>query len=90
MVTDIVERVKEIFSLMDVVLSDRSIPKNVRKIVEDGKSRMNDKAENLSVSLSTTIYELDEAVNDINIPMHARSEIWGIISALEKLKEETK
>ena len=84
------ERVEDISTLMENVMFDRTVPKNVRRAIENGKNRIADQTEDLSVSLATTIYELDEIANDINIPMHARTELWNIISELERLKEEVK
>ena len=87
---DIDGRIVDIATLMGAVLGDRSVPRNVRRAIEEGMNKIKDKSEDLSVSLATVIYELDEIANDINIPMHARSELWNIISELERFKEDIK
>jgi uncharacterized protein (UPF0147 family) len=84
------DRVQNIVALMEPVLDDRSVPRNIRRAVSDGKDKIQEKSDDLSVQVSTAIYLLDEVANDINMPMHARSEIWNIISELERLKEDIK
>ena len=83
-------KVQNIVSLMDPVIGDRAVPRNIRRAVFESKEKISEKSDDISVQVSTAIYLLDEVANDINMPMHARSEIWGIISELEKLKEEIK
>ena len=70
---------------MDTVMSDFSIPKNVRKAVSDAKDKLLGEEE-LIQKASSAIYLLDEVSNDVNMPMHARAQIWSILSALEALK----
>ena len=36
------------------------------------------------------MYILDDISNDINMPTHARTEIWQIISELESIREKEK
>jgi uncharacterized protein (UPF0147 family) len=89
MAVSIDERLRQIGILMDAVLEDTSVPRNIRKIVSDAKTRILSKGE-LDVSIASAIYMLDEISNDINMPFHARTDVWNVISELEKLKEEIK
>ena len=82
------EKLKEVLDLMDEVISDTSVPRNIRKTVEDAKEKISEKAD--ATSLSMAIYLLDDISNDINMPAHTRTEIWTIISELESLKEKAK
>lgn len=81
-------RVQTIIDLMDPVLEDHTVPRNIRRAVSEGKEKISEKTDDLSVQVSTALYLLDEIANDINMPMHARSGIWNIISELERLKED--
>lgn len=76
--------------LMDSVLSDTSVPRNIRKAVEDAKHKILDQNEKLNIRVTTSIYILDDVSNDINMPTHARTEIWQIISELEAIREKEK
>ena len=74
--------------LMDNVINDNGVPRNIRKSVSDAKEAISKEGD--EVNVTSAIYLLDECLNDINMPMHSRSEIMEIISELERLKEETK
>jgi uncharacterized protein (UPF0147 family) len=82
-------RIQQINALMDPIIADTSVPRNIRKAVADAKERIS-KSGDLDVSISSAIYLLDEAANDINLPFHARTDVWNLVSELEKLKEEIK
>ncbi len=75
--------------LMESVMQDTSVPRNIRKVVEDAKEKLKNQEE-LGVSISAAVYMLDDVSNDINMPSHTRTEIWTIISELENLKEKIK
>ena len=80
------EKLRQIASLMEIVINDTSIPKNVRKAVSDAKDKLLSKEE-LIQRTSGAVYALDEVSNDINMPSHARTQIWTILSALESIRE---
>lgn len=81
------DKVKEIVSLMDMVIDDTSVPKNIRKVVQDARVHLKSQEE-LTTRISSAIYSLDGVDEDINMPMHARTQIWTILSALESMDKE--
>ena len=81
-------QVEELIALMDNVIEDTSVPRNIRKTVEEAKNKVEAQAE--TTNLSMAIYMLDDISNDINMPSHTRTEIWDIISKLEAIKEKMK
>ena len=75
--------------LMKELLEDRSVPRNIRAAVQSAVDKL--EAEELNaVSFSAAIYDLDDISNDINMPSHARTTLWEIISELERIKEKIK
>ena len=80
------EKIKQVVTLMEFILGDTSIPKNVRKAVSDAREKLQ-ADDDLIVRTSGAIYALDEVSNDINMPAHARTQIWSIVSALESIRE---
>lgn len=80
------EKLRQIASLMDFVVNDTSIPKNVRKCVSDAREKLLSNDE-LIVKTSGAVYALEEVSNDINMPAHARTQIWTILSALESIRD---
>ncbi len=81
------ERVREIVALMDLIVEDTSVPKNIRKVVDESRSALKTNDE-LSTRLSTAVQSLVGVSEDINMPMHARTQIWTILSALESIKTD--
>ena len=77
----------EILSIMDEILDDRAVPRNIRAKVEEAlhKVRKND-----VTTLSEAIYLLDDISNDVNMPDHTRTDIWHVISMIEAAKEKMK
>ncbi len=84
------EKLRQIGVLMDAVIDDTGVPRNIRQNVSDAKKRILSKEGELDVAIANAIYMLDEISNDINMPFHARTDVWNVISELEKLKEEIK
>lgn len=81
------EKIKQIMSLMELVINDNTIPKNIRKAVSDAKERLAGDEEVITRT-SAAVYALEEVGEDINMPMHARTQIWTIVSALETIKDQ--
>ena len=90
MAVSVEERLRQIGVLMDVVIDDTSVPRNIRQTISDAKKRILSKEGELDVAIANAIYMLDEVSNDINMPFHARTDIWNTVSELEKLKEVIK
>lgn len=84
------KKIEEISFLMDPVIEDTTVPRNIRSAVSEAKKKILEDSGELSVRLASAIYTLDDVANDINMPFHTRTEIWNIISELEKFKEEVK
>ncbi|MFH0927218.1 MAG: UPF0147 family protein [Candidatus Micrarchaeota archaeon] len=78
------DKVKEIVSLMEMVIEDTAVPKNIRKVVQEAREHLRSNEE-LTTRVSSAIYSLDGVDEDINMPMHARTQIWTILSALESM-----
>lgn len=78
--------VQMIHEALDQLNTDTSIPRNLRLSVAKAKNALNN-PDNMQ-ALSKCIYALDEVVNDSNMPMHARTMIWNMVSEMESLKQQ--
>jgi len=78
---------REIHGLMENILADTTIPKNIRKAIADAKERI-EGDEEVTVKISAAIYLIESISDDINMPPHARTQIWGLMSALESIKQK--
>lgn len=83
------DEIAEVAELMDAVIEDTSVPRNIRKAVEEAKQKIVSEGKK-GVELTSAMYILDDISNDINMPSHTRTEIWNIISALEAIREKNK
>ncbi|MFA4983510.1 MAG: UPF0147 family protein [Candidatus Micrarchaeia archaeon] len=79
------EKTAEIIEMLENVIGDTSVPKNIRRSLSDAKERLKGQEE-LSTRVGAAIYAIESVSEDINMPMHARTQIWAILSALESNK----
>lgn len=80
---------KEAIEIMREIIEDRTVPRNIRKTVNDALEKV-DKNKPTTVDCSMAIYLLDDISNDINMPAYTRTSIWTAISRLESVKEHIK
>jgi uncharacterized protein len=76
---------KEISEMLGGLVNDSTIPKNIRKALSEAKGRL-DGDDEMNVKVSAAIYLIESITEDINMPAHARTQIWAIMSALESQK----
>ncbi len=81
------DKVKEATELLDSILNDRGVPRNIKSSIEESMGTLNDPNESENVKLSTVISILDEASNDPNISVYARTKMWDVVSRLEELNK---
>lgn len=78
--------IEQITKMMDTLIADTGVPKNVRSAVSEAKAKLTAPGE-YTVRISSAIYNIDEVSNDINLPPQARTVIWNILGRLEAIKE---
>jgi len=83
-------KIDQIVGALDMLAEDSSIPRNIRKGASDAKARLLDTKDALDVRATSAIMILDDLANDPNIPMHGRTLIWGTISQLESISNQSK
>ncbi len=79
------DKIKQVSDAMDMLSEDTSVPKNIRKGAAEAKSKLLDTKNALDVRAAGAINILDDLANDPNVPLHARTLIWQIISQLEMI-----
>lgn len=71
---------------IDETSRDYSMPGRVRSLLQKVSDDLKKSKPDLAVRVTTAIYELEEVIDDVNIPMHAKTILWDIISDLESIK----
>lgn len=80
------EDLKEVSEMLGRIIEDRTVPRNIRNAAESAIDALNgDGARELKIS--TAVQTLDDIINDPNMPMYTRTQIWNIVSMLEQLRE---
>ncbi|MEM0438180.1 MAG: UPF0147 family protein [Candidatus Micrarchaeia archaeon] len=79
------KKILQVTQFIDGLMGDSSIPKNVKKALSDAKAKLTTPGDPV-FRASSAIYMLESVSEDINLPMHARTQIWNIVSTLETIK----
>jgi len=75
----------EVINLLESVLNDRGVPRNVKENIEEGLAMLKKPgAGGVQVAEAASI--LDEVSNDPNLSVYGRTVLWNAISRLEALK----
>lgn len=69
--------------LFDNIISDKSVPKNVRTASEQAQVILRNVEMDFEVKRDSVSQILDEMTNDPNVETFTRTQIWAIVSALE-------
>jgi len=77
-----------VVALLDAIMGDRTVPRNIRKAAEDSKAVLTSNEKSEELKISTAIHLLDEITNDPNMPLYTRTQIWNVVSMLEQLRRE--
>lgn len=76
----------EINDLLEDILNDRGVPRNIKASIEESIKILKGKDPD-EQKVATIISILDEASNDPNLSPHARTKIWNMVSVLESMKK---
>ena len=79
------EDLKKVSNMLQDLSDDISVPRNIRRGAKEAKDVLLNENESIDVRVASAISILDELINDPNIPVHGRTAIWSIMSALESL-----
>jgi uncharacterized protein len=77
--------VKQSVEILTRIVSDDSVPRNIRRAADEAKTRLLNREESETVRAAYAISILDDISNDPNMPLHTRTLIWNVASQLEKV-----
>ncbi len=78
------ELLGEIISLMKELEQDTGIPSNTKEKIVNSINTLNQDID-VSVKASKVIHEMGEVSQNNNIESYTRTQLWNIVSLLEKL-----
>lgn len=77
------EPFKDVIEVLNGLLEERNVPKNVRTGIINAKNILMDSGKLEKVRAALAIHELDKVVNDMNITQHYRLKLMNVIAILE-------
>ena len=79
------DKIKQIVEILNQVIKDTSVPRNIRRGAEEAREILLNESQDIKNKASSALYILEELSNDRNLPMHSRTVLWNVASALETL-----
>lgn len=79
------ENIRGIEPALEELRDDTTVPKNVRLKIEKVIEVLNNKMER-SIKVSKVLNELEDVADDVNLQSYTRTQVWNVISVLEKIK----
>ncbi|MDD3420819.1 MAG: UPF0147 family protein [Methanocellales archaeon] len=77
--------IKQCIAILGQIIEDGSVPRNIRRAAEGARTVLFNTKIPPSIRAASAMSILNEVSNDLNIPLHARTLIWGIASQLERV-----
>jgi uncharacterized protein (UPF0147 family) len=79
------EQIATSIQMLQHIMEDSSIPRNIRRVADETRSVLLDSSKTVGLRAATAISMIDEISNDPNMPVHARTRIWELVSQLESI-----
>ncbi len=77
-------KVKEIIEILTDLGDDVTVPRNVKGKIKTVMDVLKEDAD-LKLRINKILHELDEIADDPNLQPYTRTQIWNIVSMLEKV-----
>lgn len=78
------DELKELIEFLEELKKDSSVPKNVNNKI-DATIHILEDEEEIVIKVNKALHELEEVADDVNLQPFTRTQIWNIVSLLEKL-----
>ncbi|QSZ66649.1 UPF0147 family protein [Methanofollis aquaemaris] len=77
------ETINVCIQMLQHISEDNTIPRNIRRVADETKSLLMNDQKSIGLRAAEAISTIDEVSNDPNMPVHARTRIWELVSQLE-------
>ncbi|RLE42473.1 hypothetical protein DRJ19_04065 [Candidatus Woesearchaeota archaeon] len=79
------EALEEAFKMLEEVKNDFLTPKNVRAKIDQVETILKENDNEIQIRINKALHELEEIADDINLQPFTRTQLWNIVSILEKI-----
>ena len=87
MSTETKEKIEQATQILKQIAEDTSVPRNIRRAANEAIEILHEGEGTPAVRAVNAISILDEASQDPNCPLHARTKIWNAVSILETIQD---
>jgi uncharacterized protein (UPF0147 family) len=88
------KEIEEVFEqvkfLLGAIQNDNGVPRNIRKIAQESLesiSNINDTNNSPAICASSCTSALEDVSQDLNCPLHTRTQIFQILALLEQIRD---
>ncbi len=78
------KEIKPIIEILEELKTDTSVPRNVKEKIKNTIGALKENSE-IKLRINKALHELDEIADDVNLQPYTRTQIWNVVSLLEKL-----
>ncbi|MDK2975490.1 MAG: uncharacterized protein PWP08_1861 [Methanofollis sp.] len=79
------ETINVCIQMLQHISEDNTIPRNIRRVADQTRSLLTNEQKSIGLRAAEAISSIDEISNDPNMPVHARTRIWELVSQLESI-----
>ena len=79
--------IKGIVASISELKEDTTVPKNVKEKVQEIIETLNNEKAELSMRIDKALQILDDIAEDSNLQSYTRTQVWNIVSMLEKAED---
>lgn len=78
------EQIKDVVGMLTELKKDTTVPRNVKeKVIKSIEILLSD--DDLSIKVNKALHELEEVADDVNLQPFTRTQMWNVVSLLEKV-----
>jgi len=78
------QQIGSIVEVLEELQDDGAVPKNVKEKLISTINALKEKGE-VSIRVNKALHELEEIADDPNLQTYTRTQLWNVVSALEKI-----
>ncbi|MCX8187773.1 MAG: UPF0147 family protein [Nitrososphaeria archaeon] len=80
------ERKQNVVQILESIANDVSTPRNIRRVAKAAADALFDERYKPAVRAANAIEMIEEIMNDPNLPVFTRTQLWMAISILETIR----
>jgi uncharacterized protein len=77
--------IENCIQMLSAIIEDGSIPRNIRRVADETRALLQAQDKQLGLRAAEAISKVDEISSDPNMPVHARTRVWELVSQLETI-----